>query len=176
MMTKRTHRMNRIAWALAAVLAAMVLTPIGPASAQGPFADVPAEHPAYAAVNELAKQGFVNGYPDSSYGGNRAMTRYELALALQRMLQRASARDFTPITLPRMPPPGPPLTDVPKDHWAADAVQQAHECGFLMGHPNGAFKGDQPVTRAEFAVVLQRLHAWLVQLVELNPPTEPARP
>ena len=168
-MAKRT---NRVAWWLVAVL----LTGVGPASAQGPFGDVPAGHPAYAAVNELAKQGFINGYADGKYHGNRAMTRYELAVALLRMLQRASVRDFTPITLPRKPPLGPPLTDVPKDHWAADAVREAHEWRFLMGHPDGAFKGDQPVTRAEFAVVLQRLHAGLVQLVELNPQPEPARP
>jgi hypothetical protein len=159
----------------AAVLAAIVLTAIGPASAQGPFADVPAGHPAFEAVYELAKQGFVNGYADGKYHGNQAMTRYELALALQRMLQRASARDFMPTTLPHKPPPGPSLTDVAKDHWAADAVQQAHEWGFLMGHPDGTFNGDQPVARAEFAVVLERLHAWVVQLVELNPQPEPVR-
>src|SRR4051812_37764118 len=73
-------------WALlAGVAAAMAFA--RPALAQGPFADVPNDHWAYDAVNELAQRGIVNGYPDSTFGGKRALTRYEFAVAIQRMLQ-----------------------------------------------------------------------------------------
>src|SRR5262245_29015107 len=58
-----------------------------PALAQGPFADVPTDHWAYDAVNELASRGIVNGYPDGTFGGKRALARYEFAVAIQRMLQ-----------------------------------------------------------------------------------------
>jgi len=51
---------------LAGMACAMALA--RPALAQGPFADVPTDHWAYDAVNELAKQGIVNGYPDSTFG------------------------------------------------------------------------------------------------------------
>jgi hypothetical protein len=65
---------------------------------------------------------------------------------------------------------------VPRDHWAADAVQEAHEWGLLLGRPDGTFTGDRVMTRAEFAVVLQRLHAYLVRFVELNwPRPQPGR-
>ena len=56
------------------------------ALAQGPFADVPTDHWAYDAVNELQQKGIVIGYPDGTFGGKRAMTRYEFAMAISRML------------------------------------------------------------------------------------------
>lgn len=75
---------------LAGVLAALAIA--RPALAQGPFADVPTDHWAYDAVNELAKQGIINGYPDSTFGGKRALTRYEFAIAIQRGLQEVQRR------------------------------------------------------------------------------------
>lgn len=54
--------------------------------ASGPFADVPADHWAYQSVDTLQKAGIVIGYPDGTYGGKRAMTRYEFAVAIARLL------------------------------------------------------------------------------------------
>ena len=56
--------------------------------ASGPFADVPADHWAYQAVNTLKDANIVIGYPDGTYGGKRAMTRYEFAVAIARLLPR----------------------------------------------------------------------------------------
>ena len=39
------------------------------AYAANPFSDVPAGHWAYDAVNKLAAEGVVEGYPDGTYGG-----------------------------------------------------------------------------------------------------------
>jgi hypothetical protein len=55
-------------------------------AAGGTFADVPTDHWAYTAVQTLQKAGIVIGYPDGTYGGRRAMTRYEFAVAIARML------------------------------------------------------------------------------------------
>src|ERR1051326_3603990 len=91
-------------WALlAGVAAAMAIA--RPAMAQGPFADVPNDHWAYDAVNELAKQGIVNGYPDSTFGGKRALTRYEFAMAIQRMLQEVQRRIDAVKGTGAVPPP-----------------------------------------------------------------------
>lgn len=86
-------------FSLAAGIALLVSTVIGmsvSASAQtasGPFADVPADHWAYSAVNALQKNAnngvanpIVIGYPDGTFGGRRAMTRYEFAVAIARLL------------------------------------------------------------------------------------------
>jgi len=57
------------------------------AQASGPFADVPTDHWAYQDVDTLQKAGIVIGYPDGTYGGKRAMTRYEFATAIARLLK-----------------------------------------------------------------------------------------
>ncbi len=62
-------------------------------AASGPFADVPADHWAYTAVNTLQKAGIVIGYPDGTYGGRRAMTRYEFAVAIARLLPQINNID-----------------------------------------------------------------------------------
>ena len=55
-------------------------------AASGPFADVPTDHWAYTSVEKLRDAGIVIGYPDMTYGGKRAMTRYEFAVAIARLL------------------------------------------------------------------------------------------
>jgi|GEM_PF-1758956 len=49
--------------------------------------DVPLDHWAYNAVSILSQAGVVEGYPSGQYSGNRAMTRYEFAVAIARSLQ-----------------------------------------------------------------------------------------
>ena len=67
-------------------LVAVVLAMAAPSFAQGPFADVPVDHWAYEAVSQLQEKGIIIGYPDGTFGGKRAMTRYEFALALSRAM------------------------------------------------------------------------------------------
>lgn len=50
------------------------------------FTDVPEGHWAYDAVRLLAQQGIVLGYPDGTFGGNRPITRYEVAAIAARLL------------------------------------------------------------------------------------------
>ncbi len=68
------------------LLVVVVLLLAAPAFAQGPFNDVPTDHWAYDAVNRLQKDGIVIGYPDGTFGGKRAMSRYEFATAIARLL------------------------------------------------------------------------------------------
>lgn len=53
--------------------------------ARKPFPDVPQAHWASDAIQQLASQGVLRGYPDGTYGGKRAVTRFEAAMALQRI-------------------------------------------------------------------------------------------
>src|SRR5665213_558701 len=50
----------------------------------GPLSDVPLNSWAYDAVNQLAKDGIIKGYPDGKYKGQRPMTRYEAAVLAYR--------------------------------------------------------------------------------------------
>jgi len=59
-----------------------------PGFAQDPTKDVPFDHWAYDAVQELVDQGVIIGYPDGTFKGDRAMTRYEFAMATARVLEK----------------------------------------------------------------------------------------
>ena len=57
------------------------------------FPDVPQNHWAYEAVKEMADRGLIEGYPNGTFGGDRAMTRYEFAQIVYRALQTGAAVD-----------------------------------------------------------------------------------
>ncbi|MDR7426438.1 MAG: S-layer homology domain-containing protein [Armatimonadota bacterium] len=100
--------MRHLALAIAAVLS---LALVAPAFAQ-PFADVPADHWAFDAIAELAAKGILEGFPDGTFKGDRAMTRYEMAMALARILARIEAI--------KIPPPPPPVKIPPPEVRRAD--------------------------------------------------------
>lgn len=61
--------------------------------AANPFSDVPAGHWAYDAVNKLAAEGVVEGYPGGIYGGDRLMTRYEMAQIVAKAMANGANVD-----------------------------------------------------------------------------------
>lgn len=63
------------------------------AYAANPFSDVPAGHWAYDAVNKLAAEGVVEGYQDGTYGGDRLMTRYEMAQIVAKAMANGANVD-----------------------------------------------------------------------------------
>ena len=63
------------------------------AYAANPFSDVPAGHWAYDAVNKLAAEGIVNGYPDGTFGGDKLMTRYEMAQIVAKAMANGANVD-----------------------------------------------------------------------------------
>ena len=79
--------MNKAAlWLGAATVVAGLSIHRPAAAAAEPFQDVPTDHWAYQAVNNLQERGIVIGYPDGTFGGRRAMTRYEFAVAVDRLV------------------------------------------------------------------------------------------
>ena len=57
------------------------------------FPDVPKGHWAYDFVKDLSDKGYLVGYPDGTFKGDKAMTRYEFATALYRALQNGALMD-----------------------------------------------------------------------------------
>lgn len=57
------------------------------------FPDVPKDHWAYTYVKSLADRGYLEGYPDGEFKGDRAMTRYEYATVIYRALQNGAPND-----------------------------------------------------------------------------------
>jgi len=67
-----------------------------------PFADVPQGHWSYDSVQLLQEKGLVEGYPDGLFKGDRAMTRYEMAMVVARViakLQEVEAKIPPPVDL-----------------------------------------------------------------------------
>lgn len=50
-----------------------------------------------------------------------------------------------------------PFTDVPRNHWAFEAVEKLRLAGIVQGYPDGTYGGVRPLTRYEFATAVGRL-------------------
>ncbi|NLG78520.1 MAG: hypothetical protein GX492_01640 [Firmicutes bacterium] len=76
-----------------------------------------------------------------------------------------------------------PFADVPENHWAYEAVKQLAAYGLVEGFPDGTFKGAEPMTRYQMAMVIARLLVSLDAQIKaeieaakagLTPPPAPA--
>ena len=72
---------------------AMALGVTASAYAANPFSDVPAGHWAYDSVNKLVAAGVVDGYPDGTFGGDKLMTRYEMAQIVAKAMAKGADVD-----------------------------------------------------------------------------------
>lgn len=83
---RRTKSMRKAGFVLlfAIVFAAIMSLPV----LADPFSDVPQDHWAYDAVQMLEEKGLVEGYPDGLFKGDRAMTRYEMAMVVARVIAK----------------------------------------------------------------------------------------
>ena len=61
-----------------------------------------------------------------------------------------------------------PFSDVPKSHWAYEAVNKLSEKGLISGYPDGSFKGEKLVSRYAFAMVTAKLLALVEQKSKEN--------
>lgn len=96
--------------------------------------------------------GLMQGYEDGSFGGDRPMTRFEMAVLAARFLGlQARATSFTG-TLPFSDAAGVP-------EWARGSVGVLNELGVFKGYEDNTFRGSATLTRAEVAALLDRLLA-----------------
>ena len=58
------------------------------------------------------------------------------------------------------------FADVPDDAWYADDVNEMHERGLLNGYEDGTFRPEEPVTRAEQAVIMRRIIEQIEQVIK----------
>ncbi|MZP29547.1 hypothetical protein GTO91_07490 [Heliobacterium undosum] len=89
-------------------------------------------------------QPYVFGYPDRTFKPEKPITRGELAVIIDRQL--ASAEEIIVIKYP----------DVPSEHWAFGAIQRLQSMRLIQGYPDGSFRPDQYVTRAELSALVTK--------------------
>jgi len=58
------------------------------------------------------------------------------------------------------------FSDVPRSHWAYDAIDYLESEGLVTGYPDGTFGGERLLTRYEFAMVISRLYDQFLDMVE----------
>lgn len=76
------------------VLSAMMLSTTSTFAADNNlFSDVPADHWAYDAVYQLAKDGILTGYDDNTFKGDLVITRYEMAQIIANARTHKSTAD-----------------------------------------------------------------------------------
>lgn len=72
---------------------AMALGVAASAYAANPFSDVPAGHWAYDSISKLAAAGVIEGYGDATFGGDKLMTRYEMAQIVAKAMAKGANVD-----------------------------------------------------------------------------------
>src|ERR1039458_7581907 len=83
---------NRI---MSFVASAMLFASVMPAQAAPLFPDVKDDHWAKDAVAALAAKGLLEGYPDGTFKGDRAATRWEVAMIVARLLAKMEQANAT---------------------------------------------------------------------------------
>ena len=62
-------------------------------AASNPFSDVPAGHWAYDSISKLAAAGVIDGYGDTTFGGDKLMTRYAMAQITAKAMAKGANVD-----------------------------------------------------------------------------------
>lgn len=116
-----------------------------------PFTDL-TDHWAAEAVLGLyySTPPLVNGLSDSYFGVGENLTRAQFAALLNRALDRVAP-------LPEGALAQRLYTDISTGHWAYDDIYKAAARGLLSGYTDGTVRPDAYITRAEAAVMLDRV-------------------
>lgn len=108
------------------------------------FSDVPADAWYADAVSALASLGIVSGIGDGRFVPDRPITRSEfLSIAVRFAKPAAGATE--------------PFSDVHEHDWFYGAVTTAFAYGWIQGNADGTFSPGQLVTRAQAAVIVNRM-------------------
>jgi len=96
-------------------------------------------------ISALAEKNVVAGYPDGTFRPNQAVERDEFAAVIRQAFDQERVRTIES---------GSVYKDVPSGYWAAPAIEEAYQTGFMHGYPGGFFRPRQEVSRVEALVAL----------------------
>ena len=93
-------------------------------------------------LNTEKHYAYMLGYPDETFRPDSNMTRAEVTVIFSRLIKAAEANGT-----------GSGFSDVAADKWYYDGICLMEQYGIVTGYPDGSFKPDNPITRAEFAAI-----------------------
>lgn len=120
------------------------------------FSDVSAKHYAEKEIEYLVDRGILKGVGNNKFGIGQKLTRWEAAVLVTRANN---------VSLENRPNPG--FTDVPTNHPYYKEIAAAVEEELFNGVSDSEFQPNKTLTRAEMAVVLQRLYSFPATSVKL---------
>ncbi|GEM82506.1 S-layer homology domain-containing protein [Meiothermus hypogaeus] len=112
------------------------------------FKDVKPNHWALPGIRRMVGEGLVLGFPDQTYRGASVLTRYQLSLVLDKLMQSLGIAAPARVVRP---------DDLPAGHWAEGAVMRMIGLDVLPMGADGLFRGNQPVNRYQMARALWRV-------------------
>lgn len=103
-------------------------------------------------LNTTDHNAYIKGYPDGTVRPDGRITRAEVATILYRLMKdQVKARFDSKPTVK--------FSDVSSGDWYYSAVQMCAKAGIVSGYPDGSFKPNQAVTRAEFFKMVAMLYS-----------------
>lgn len=105
------------------------------------FSDVSSEIWYADSVIAMSSAGMIIGYPDGTFKPENQITRAEFVAMLMRNQEMEEYRTLE-------------FSDVNSDMWSADYIYSAYKAGYISGYPDGSFKPDAPITRAEAVKII----------------------
>jgi len=150
--TKRGPRDRRIG--LVVLILLFSLFPLAASMSQSVFPDLPNDYWANLQIQKLVEDGILHGYPDGRFQPEGTITRAEIATMLTSFFHwetdPSSAASFT---------------DLPPGHWATSPIAAAQTRGILKGYPDGTFRPEGSLTKAETVALIIRAHHWELAFV-----------
>jgi hypothetical protein len=110
------------------------------------YTDLDLDHWAYSYIAKAEQAGLLEGYPDQSFQPDRFLTRMEMVHILAKRLNIAGKRRGNS-----------PFTDVSNEYWGVGILKQMWADGWISGYPDVTFRPDEQATRAEFALLLDKV-------------------
>ena len=114
-----------------------------------PFRDTPMSYWAIEPIALAVTLEMVKGYPDGKFYPDKGITRAELVTLLVRTLDKAEAT-LIPYGENKI------FKDVFPKHWAAKEINYGSVIRYITGYPDGTFKPNKVLTRAEGITILAR--------------------
>ena len=106
------------------------------------YTDVPADAWYNNAVSTLSNAGIIDGYEDGTFKPDGNITRAEFATIAVRFFEATyDGEDL--------------FSDI-AGHWAQDYINEAANAGIVDGYPDGTFRPQQYITRAEAMTMVNR--------------------
>ncbi len=107
------------------------------------FIDVDSGRWSLKHIATLSNGNIIEGYPDGSFKPENPITRAELAAIASKFDKLSAVQENS-------------FTDI-EGHWAIEYINSAAAKGWVKGYPDGTFKPDQYITRAEFVTLVNNV-------------------